>query len=137
MRWRRTDGLRRRMFGTFPFLLFLLSLEADSSLTDSYLLSPQTSLSGGLGAPGSRIVLLGSDPLSGEGNIDLESVKLTELVEFAVSLIPTVKGQEPFAGFPHLQAFRLYHGSVLADQGNVAQASKCVFFPSFPFSLRC
>jgi hypothetical protein len=116
------------MFGSSALLPLSTSTRANFPSSSSYLLSPQTSLSSGLGSPGSRITLLGSDPLAGDGSIDLESVKLTELVEFAISLIPTVKGQEPFAGFPHLQAFRLYHGSVLADQGNVAQASKCVLF---------
>ncbi|BGP16572.1 hypothetical protein JCM10213_000516 [Rhodosporidiobolus nylandii] len=89
-----------------------------------YLLSPQTSLATGLGTPGSRIVLLGSTPFLPDGGIDLESVKLTELVEFALSLTPTIKGHEPFAGFPHLQAFRLYHAAVLAEQDRVAQALK-------------
>lgn len=56
--------------------------------------------------------------------VDLESIMLTELAEFAFSLAPTVKGQEPFAGFPHLQAFRLYHASLLADAGHVSQAQK-------------
>lgn len=51
---------------------------------------------------------------------------LTELVEFALSLAPAVKGQEPFAGFPHLQAFRLYHAGHLADAGQVSQAQKYV-----------
>lgn len=49
---------------------------------------------------------------------------LTELVEFAFSLAPAVKGQEQFAGFPHLQAFRLFHATQLADAGHVSQAQK-------------
>ncbi|GAA5975728.1 hypothetical protein JCM11641_005850 [Rhodosporidiobolus odoratus] len=89
-----------------------------------YLLSPQTSLATGLGTPGSRIVLVGSAPFQVDGGLDLESVKLTELVEFAFSLTPTTKGHEPFVGFPHLQAFRLYHAAVLADEGHIPQALK-------------
>ncbi|GAA5877576.1 hypothetical protein JCM8547_007735 [Rhodosporidiobolus lusitaniae] len=89
-----------------------------------YLLSPQTSLATVLGTPGSRIVLVGSTPFLADGSIDLESVKLTELVEFALSLTPTIKGHESFVGFPHLQAFRLYHAAVLADQGQIGQALK-------------
>lgn len=58
--------------------------------------------------------------------LDLESIMLTELVEFAFSLIPTVKGQDPFVGFPHLQALKLQHASELADAGYVSQAQKCV-----------
>lgn len=97
-----------------------------SFFTYSYLLSPATSLIGGAGTPAARICLLGSatpTTTSTEG-IDLESIKLTELVEFAFSLAPTVKGQEPFLGFPHLQALRLYHATKLADAGHVSQASK-------------
>lgn len=90
----------------------------------SYLLSPQTSLAQGLGMPTSRIVLVGSSPLTGDAIIDLESVQLTELVEFAFSLVPTVKGHDAFVGFPHLQAFRLYHAAVLADAGNISQAHR-------------
>ncbi|GAA6008207.1 hypothetical protein JCM11491_001929 [Sporobolomyces phaffii] len=88
-----------------------------------YLLSPQTSLVGGFGSPTSRISLVGSAPSPATG-MDLESIKLTELIEFGCSLTPTVKGQEPFAGFPHLQAFRLVHASVLAESGNIPQALK-------------
>ncbi|ORY64606.1 Sec23-binding domain of Sec16-domain-containing protein, partial [Leucosporidium creatinivorum] len=91
-----------------------------------YLLSPATSLIGGAGTPAARICLLGSatPTTTSTDGIDLESVKLTELVEFAFSLAPTVKGQEPFLGFPHLQALRLYHATKLADAGHVSQASK-------------
>ncbi|GAA6060928.1 hypothetical protein JCM10212_003836 [Sporobolomyces blumeae] len=88
-----------------------------------YFLSPQTSLVGGIGSISSRISLIGSAPSASTG-IDLESVKLTELVEFGCSLAPTVKGQEAFAGFPHLQAYRLLHAAALADGGNVPQALK-------------
>lgn len=56
--------------------------------------------------------------------IDLESIMLTELVEFAFSLGPTTKGQEPFVGFPHLQAFRLYHACQLVDAGQISQAQR-------------
>ena len=58
------------------------------------------------------------------GGLDLESVMLAELVEFAFSLIPTVKGQDPFVGFPHLQALKLQHAADLADAGLVSQAQK-------------
>lgn len=60
-------------------------------------------------------------PASG---LDIESIKLTEIMEFGCSLAPTVKGQEAFSGFPHLQAFRLFHAATLADSGNIAQAVK-------------
>lgn len=64
--------------------------------------------------------------LSSMAGIGLENIMLTELVEFAFSLTPLVKGQEPFAGFPHLQAFRLYHAAQLVDAGLFSQAQKWV-----------
>lgn len=88
-----------------------------------YLLSPQTSLVGGIGSLNSRIHLLGSAPSLSNG-IDLESVKLTELLEFGCSLTSTIKGQETFTGFPHLQAYRLQHASLLADSGDIQRSLK-------------
>lgn len=92
----------------------------------SFLLSPATSLIGGTGTPSARICLVGSTAPSLEARegVDSESIKLTELVEFAFSLTPAPKGQEQFLGFPHLQPFRLYHATQLADSGHVAQALK-------------
>ncbi|KAL8278678.1 hypothetical protein RQP46_008970 [Phenoliferia psychrophenolica] len=90
-----------------------------------YLLSPSTAPIGGLGT-GAKFSLVGGEiptPYTA-GGLDLESVMLTELVEFAFSLIPTVKGQDPFVGFPHLQALKLQHASDLADAGLVSQAQK-------------
>lgn len=74
--------------------------------------------------PSSRIILLGSIPFASESAIDLESVKLTELLEYALSLVPVLKGHEPFVGLPHLQAFRLYHAATLADAGDISRAHK-------------
>lgn len=92
----------------------------------------------GFGLPGSRITLVGSNPSTSDGKIELESVQLTELVEFALSLVPVAKGHEPFAGFPHLQAFRLYHAAALADAGHASQAHKCVLrLSSMRPSPRC
>lgn len=101
---------------------------ADMFDTYSYLLSPATSPIGGVGSQSARLVLIGGAPPTNwsTAGIELESIMLTELVEFALSLAPAVKGQEPFAGFPHLQAFRLYHAGHLADAGQVSQAQKYV-----------
>ncbi|GAA5978058.1 hypothetical protein JCM5350_007383 [Sporobolomyces pararoseus] len=127
--WRDTVGMivANRTAGDSAALTALGDALASNGWTEAahvcYLLSPQTSLVGGLGSVSSRISLVGSVPSPTTG-IDLESVKLTELVEFGCSLTPTVKGQEPFTGFPHLQAFRLFHASALADSGNVPQALK-------------
>lgn len=73
-----------------------------------------------------RLSLVGGEVPTADGmtGLDLESVMLTELVEFSFSLVPTPKGQEPFVGFPHLQALKLVHASLLADAGHVSQAQK-------------
>lgn len=96
----------------------------------SYLLSPGTSPIGGIGIPSTRIVLLGAaaPTIDNVAGIELESIILTELAEFAFSLAPTTKPQEPFAGFPHLQAFRLYHASLMVDAGLTLQAQKSAVF---------
>lgn len=74
-----------------------------------------------------RIVLVGGEsPATTSTETELENIMLTELVEFAFSLTPLVKGQEPFAGFPHLQAFRLQHATQLADAGQILQAQRFV-----------
>ncbi|BGO91738.1 hypothetical protein NBRC10512_006220 [Rhodotorula toruloides] len=129
-KWQETVGMivSNRTAGDSAALTSLGDALAAHGWTDAahvcYLLSPQTSLAQGLGMPTSRITLVGSSPLTGDAIIDLESVKLTELVEFAFSLVPTVKGHDAFVGFPHLQAFRLYHAAVLADAGNIPQAHR-------------
>lgn len=49
---------------------------------------------------------------------------LTEVLEFALGLIPAVKGQEAYHGLPHLQAYRLLHAVRLADIGLQPKALK-------------
>ncbi|GAA5950714.1 hypothetical protein JCM21900_000489 [Sporobolomyces salmonicolor] len=128
-KWRDTVGMivANRTAGDSAVLTALGDALASNGWIEAahicYLLSPQTSLANGLGSPGSRVVLIGSMPSPVTG-IDLESVKLTELVEFAFSLAPAVKGHDAFVGFPHLQAFRLYHACALADAGHIPQALK-------------
>ncbi|GAA6001466.1 uncharacterized protein JCM10292_006268 [Rhodotorula paludigena] len=129
-KWQETVGMiiANRTAGDSAALTSLGDALAANGWTDAahicYLLSPQTSLAMGFGLPGSRITLVGSTPQVNSTNLEIESIQLTELVEFALSLVPTVKGHEPFVGFPHLQAFRLYHAAVLADAGQIAQAHK-------------
>ncbi|KAE8213173.1 hypothetical protein CF327_g3273 [Tilletia walkeri] len=91
-----------------------------------YLLSPQTSVIGGVDTPGSRATLLGGhNPRASVLYLrDLDSILLTEIYEFAQSLLPAVKGQEAFNGLPHLQAFRLVHAITLAELGDTARAQK-------------
>jgi hypothetical protein len=68
---------------------------------------------------GVRWSLLGaSDPLQQPPSAsDFEAIVLTEVIEFAFSLVPVPKGQEAYIGLPHLQAYRVLHARQLADMG--------------------
>ena len=57
---------------------------------------------------------------------DQDCIVLTEILEFALSLLPTAKGQEPFQGLPHLQAYRLLRAMSLMELGHVRLASRYV-----------
>ncbi|KAL1744041.1 Sec23-binding domain of Sec16-domain-containing protein [Schizophyllum fasciatum] len=91
-----------------------------------YLLSPLTSHIGGLGTPAARIVLLGSRGPQALSNFDKDpdAVIFSEIGEFAMSLTTPAKGQEPFRGFPHLQAYRLLRAVMLAEVGEVQLAQR-------------
>ncbi|KII88484.1 hypothetical protein PLICRDRAFT_60522, partial [Plicaturopsis crispa FD-325 SS-3] len=91
-----------------------------------YLLAPQTSQLGGAGAPSVRVVLLGSrSPLLWPSfHKDPDSIIFSEIAEFALSLVVPAKGQDAFAGLPHLQAYRLIHAMSLAEIGHIQHASR-------------
>ncbi|KAJ6596911.1 Sec23-binding domain of Sec16-domain-containing protein [Mycena vulgaris] len=91
-----------------------------------YLLSPQTSPVGGIGNPSARIVLLGSRSPQVWPSFykDSDPVIFTEILEFALSLAPPVKGQDPFYGLPHLQAYRFIRAMALAELGELQLASR-------------
>lgn len=95
----------------------------------SYLLSPQTSPIGGIGSPSTRITLLGGkNPLTYPNfTKDADSFILSEILEFALSLVPVTKGQEPFHGLPHLQAYRFIQALSLAEMGDMQLANRFVF----------
>lgn len=92
----------------------------------SYLLSPQSSPIGGVGAPSARMVLIGSH--SPHRNVlfsaDPDAFIFSEITEFALSLHTPPKGQEGFTGFPHLQAYRLIRAVQLADMGHISLAKR-------------
>ncbi|KAK0549242.1 hypothetical protein OC846_003398 [Tilletia horrida] len=104
----------------------LLLSESIEAAHVCYLLSPQAANFGGVDTPGVRAVLVGGhNPRASNLYLrDLDSILLTEIYEYAQSLIPTVKGQELFNGLPHLQAFRLVHAMTLAELGETARAQK-------------
>lgn len=81
---------------------------------------------GGLGGPGTRLVLLGSqsphiNPIFFR---DPDPIIFTEIAEFALSLKTPTKGQEPFYGFPHLQAYKFMRAAYLADIGHIQSATR-------------
>ena len=92
----------------------------------SYLLSPQTSPLGGVGSLSARLTVVGSkaplaNPLFSK---DPDVFILSEILEFALSLPPVAKGQEPFPGIPHLQPYRLLRAFALAEMGEIALANR-------------
>ncbi|KAH9901028.1 Sec23-binding domain of Sec16-domain-containing protein [Cubamyces lactineus] len=90
-----------------------------------YLLSPQTFPLGGLGSH-PRLTLLGSPSPSVSATYykDPDPIILSEIAEFAMSLATPAKGQEPFAGLPHLQPYRLLRATCLAEIGHVQLANR-------------
>jgi hypothetical protein len=92
------------------------------------LLSPQTSPIGGIGSPSGRVVLIGSrNPHAWPSFYkDTDPIILSEIAEFAFSLKCVTKGQEPFHGLPHLQAYKLIRASYLAEIGEIQAASRWV-----------
>ncbi|KAG5342761.1 hypothetical protein C0989_008711 [Termitomyces sp. Mn162] len=91
-----------------------------------YLLAPQTSPLGGLGHPSARITLVGSRSPQMWPNFakDPDPLIFSEIVEFAMSLATPVKGQEPFSGIAHMQAYRFVRAIALAEIGDIQQAHK-------------
>ncbi|KAG6900882.1 hypothetical protein C0993_010000 [Termitomyces sp. T159_Od127] len=91
-----------------------------------YLLAPQTSPLGGLGHPSARVTLVGSRSPQTWPNFakDPDPMIFSEIVEFAMSLATPVKGQEPFLGIAHLQAYRFIRAIALAEIGDIQQAHK-------------
>ncbi len=105
---------------------FVTSNVPDTSSYISYILSPQTSPVGGLGAPAARVLLFCSaNPTKSPSTWkDPDPIIFTEVVEFALSLATPAKGKEPFMGLPHLQAFRLVRAMSLAEMGHDHLASR-------------
>lgn len=105
---------------------YLVSHQQVEAAHVCYLLSPQTSPIGGIGSPSGRVVLIGSrNPHAWPSFYkDTDSIILSEIAEFAFSLKCVTKGQEPFHGLPHLQAYKLIRASYLAEIGEIQAASR-------------
>jgi COPII coat assembly protein SEC16 len=104
------------------------SLSASDYLSCSYLLSPQTSPINGVGAPSARVVLVGSENPSVGRNFlaNFEAIRLTEVVEFSLSLSPPSSSKDAYNGLPHLQAYKLIRAFQLAELGHVKEATRYV-----------
>ncbi|KAK0450880.1 Sec23-binding domain of Sec16-domain-containing protein [Armillaria borealis] len=98
-----------------------------------YLLSSQTAAGstvlppiGGIGHPTARLILAGSRSPQAWPNFhkDPDPVIFSEIIEFALSLASPTKGQEPFGGLPHLQAYRFIRAATLAEFGYVQLANR-------------
>ena len=105
-----------------------MSSEPINLRVPSYLLSPITSPIGGIGTPSTRLVLVGSRSPQHWPSFhkDPDPVILSEIAEFAMALAAPPKGQEPFHGLPHLQAYRLVRATSLAEIGHVDIAKRFV-----------
>lgn len=81
--------------------------------------------------PGGRVVLYGApSPLIAPTTLkDPDPMIFSEIVEFALSLTPPVKGQDAFNGLPHLQPYRLLRASTLAELGYVDLANRSGTIP--------
>jgi hypothetical protein len=95
----------------------------------SYILAPQAHTIQNLGSSSARVVLLGSrSPLTTPNfHTDHDPIIFSEIAEFALSLAPVTKGQEPFPGCPQLQAYKLVRAAHLAEMGHMQTANRSVF----------
>ena len=91
----------------------------------SYLLASGLSSISGTTCLAPRIALFGSEQAR-SFHTDLLPVILSEVAEYGLSLTPPVKGQEPYPGLPHLQAYRLWHASCLMETGDASLALRSV-----------
>jgi hypothetical protein len=71
------------------------------------------------------MVLVGSESPSTRRSfhVDSETIRFTEVVEFALSLA-SLAAKETFVGLPHLQPYKLLHAFQLAEVGQVKDAIK-------------
>ncbi|EIN07345.1 hypothetical protein PUNSTDRAFT_105006 [Punctularia strigosozonata HHB-11173 SS5] len=105
---------------------YLMSNDWIEAAHACYLLSSQAHLIGGSRAPSARIVLVGSQSPHLRLNFhkDSDPVIFSEIAEFAASLTPAPKGQEPFPGWAHLQPYKLVRAYHLAELGHTQAANR-------------
>jgi COPII coat assembly protein SEC16 len=84
-----------------------------------FIFSKTNAFFGGSDDPRSTFSLVGGDPnlLGLDFDGDLESILLSEIYEYSLSISPT-----PVSPIPHLQAYKLYHAEVLAECNLLSEA---------------
>ena len=84
-----------------------------------FLLARTTAAFTGIDDPAADFCLVGAEPLAQGSDFggDLESVLLSEVYEFALTL-----ANVPVTPVPHLQAYKLYHAEVLGEAGYTSEA---------------
>ena len=89
-----------------------------------YVFARTPSLFGGPDETTASIILLGSDHLRQPFDYgrNLESVLLTEVHDYARSLLPSSSSASTLS--PHLQSYRLHHASILAEHGKKGEAQQ-------------
>ncbi|KAI0006047.1 Sec23-binding domain of Sec16-domain-containing protein [Russula compacta] len=90
-----------------------------------YLIAPQSGILGNIGSPG-RITLVGSRGPTAIPNFHVsdDAIVFSEIVEFALSLAPSSKGQESFNGLPRLQTYKFVRAVSLAEMGHMLAATR-------------
>ncbi|KAI9889075.1 MAG: vesicle coat component [Vezdaea aestivalis] len=120
-KWRETLGLivANRSADSGAALVSIGKLLSSYNRTDAahicYLFGSTTSQFGAFDDPRSDFTLVGADQFQDPHSVprDLDSILLTEVYEFALSLSPITTSLLT----PHLQGFKLHHALVLAEHG--------------------
>ena len=88
-----------------------------------FLFAQTQGMFGGSDDPQTAISLLGADhrQLQLDSGSELDAILLTEVYEFARTVLSPSANSEKF---PHLQAFKLYHSLILAEQGYRSEAQQ-------------
>ncbi|KAF1810238.1 hypothetical protein P152DRAFT_516115 [Eremomyces bilateralis CBS 781.70] len=113
----RTQGDPQALLGLGKLLIGYGRVEAAHIC---FLFAKSLTYIGGSDDPRAQLTLVGSDAHVHEASFghDLESIMLTEVYEFSLSLTPQAQT------LPHLQAYKLHHALVLAESGHRNEAQQ-------------
>ncbi|KTW26683.1 hypothetical protein T552_02690 [Pneumocystis carinii B80] len=87
-----------------------------------FLLAKKDSVFSMLDIHNSDLILLGGDHINNPSSFyhDLDNIILNEILELYTAL----KSQSPFYGYAHLQAYKFYYATILADLGYISEAQR-------------